>query len=152
MFENQKKHSISKFIRPYIYKLNNTMKQILLYSIAILISFKSFGYQNGIDAISNDVVFHSIEEETIIQNQVSKGVENPLQFVVKEGRLQIRLPEELHTGSVFLFDLLGNKIFETLANDNIDWSLANLKSGIYFVVWKENKSSFTRKFIHKQDN
>jgi hypothetical protein len=71
---------------------------------------------------------------------------------LRDGRLKIELSQDFHSGNVYLCDLLGNKILESTANDNIDWSLANLKSGVYFVIWKDNKSSFTKKFIHKQDN
>jgi hypothetical protein len=50
-----------------------------------------------------------------------------------------------------MFDILGNKVFELPANETVEYSLANLKSGLYFVVLKNQKGNFTRKFLHKQE-
>ncbi len=118
------------------------MKQTFLFAAALFISFSTIGAR--INNIQNST---SVDSETGFQPQA-----NPLNLVLRDGRLKIELAQESHSGNVYLCDLLGNKILESTANDNIDWSLANLKSGVYFVIWKDNKSSFTKKFIHKQDN
>lgn len=118
------------------------MKQTFLFAAALFISFSTLGAE--INNYSNSV---SVDSENGFQPQV-----NPLNLVLRDGRLKIELAQEFHSGNVYLCDLLGNRILESTANDNIDWSLANLKSGVYFVIWKDNKTSFTRKFIHKQDN
>jgi len=118
------------------------MKQTILFAAALFISFSTIG--SGINTIQNST---SVDSENAVQPQA-----NPLSLVLRDGRLKIELDQNVHSGNVYLCDLLGNKILESTANDNIDWSLANLKSGVYFVIWKDNKSSFTRKFIHKQDN
>jgi hypothetical protein len=132
----------------YFCSTNTTsMKQIFLFAAAFLISAVSFGasgFWGGKDSLAVS------GSRFGIQNQISSQ-ENPLNLVLREGRLQIRLSEAYHSGTVYLFDLLGNKVMESGANDNIDWSLAGLKSGVYFVVWKDGKASFTRKLLYKQE-
>lgn len=118
------------------------MKQIFLFAAALFISFSTMGSEINIFPNSP-----SVGSESDFQPQV-----NPLNLVLRDGRLKIELDQQYHSGNVYLCDLLGNRILESTANDNIDWSLANLKSGVYFVIWKDNKASFTRKFIHKQEN
>ena len=118
------------------------MKQPFLFTAALFISISTVGAE--INTKQNET---AVVSENGFQPQV-----NPLNLVVRDGRLKIELNQESHSGHVYLCDLLGNKILESTANDNIDWSLANLKSGVYFVVWKDDKASYTRKFIHKQDN
>jgi len=118
------------------------MKQTFLFAAALFISLST----TGADVFSN-----SYSTSTGAENSFQAQL-NPLNLVLRDGRLKIELDQEFHSGHVYLCDLLGNRIFESPANDNIDWSLANLKSGVYFVIWKDNKTSFTRKFIHKQDN
>lgn len=120
---------------------------ILLLTFSAFVS-TAFGSSFGEENTAGDSTSIGILS---VQNPVPNS-ENPITLIQRDGRLQIRFTAEINTGMVYLFDLLGNKIHESNANDNIDWSLANLKSGVYFVVWKENKTSFTRKFIHKQDN
>jgi hypothetical protein len=50
-----------------------------------------------------------------------------------------------------MYDILGNKVFELPANDALEFPVANLKSGLYFVVLKGSKGSFTKKILHKQE-
>ena len=50
-----------------------------------------------------------------------------------------------------MFDILGNKVFEMPANEAIDYSVVNLKSGLYFIILKGPQGNFTRKFLHKQE-
>jgi hypothetical protein len=50
-----------------------------------------------------------------------------------------------------MFDILGNKVFEIPANESLEYSVANLKSGLYFLILKGPKGSYTRKFLHKQE-
>ncbi len=132
----------------YFCSINTTtMKQLFLFAAAFLISAVSYGASGFLGGKDSLAVSGS---RSGIQNQVS-AQENPMNLVLREGRLQIRLTEAYHTGTIYLFDLLGNKVMESGANDNIDWSLAGLKSGVYFVVWKDGKASFTRKLVYKQE-
>jgi hypothetical protein len=78
--------------------------------------------------------------------------DNILDTKVINGRLMVSIKESNANGLICLHDVLGNKIFESPANDNVDWSMAGLKSGVYFVVWKEGKNNFTKRILFRQEN
>jgi hypothetical protein len=80
------------------------------------------------------------------------SIENPIEAKIIGGRLQVAIKSGISSGTISLHDVLGNKVFETAANDNIDWSLAGLKSGVYFVAWRDNKSNFTKRLVYRQEN
>jgi len=77
---------------------------------------------------------------------------NPFDSRIINGRLQISIKPGVTSGVVGLHDILGNRIFEAAANENIEWSLAGLKSGIYILVWKESRNSFTKRIVYRQEN
>jgi hypothetical protein len=78
--------------------------------------------------------------------------ESNLETRLVNGRLQVVLKDQNAIGLIALHDVLGNKIFESPANDNIDWSMAGLKSGVYFLVWKDGRNNQTRRILFRQDN
>ena len=123
------------------------MKNIILLSFALLISFSGFGYENP---GNKDSLSLSSNHKSTIERRPATS-ENPLNLLLRDSRLKVTLSDNLNSGTVYLFDLLGNKVFEASANETIDWSLAGLKSGIYFVVLKDVKSSFTKKLLFKQE-
>jgi hypothetical protein len=88
---------------------------------------------------------HAEENETI------SPLAEPFSLVFRDSRLHIEFNNEHKNGMVSMFDILGNKVFELPANETVEYSLANLKSGLYFVVLKNQKGNFTRKFLHKQE-
>jgi hypothetical protein len=122
------------------------MKQLILLSLTFLLSLASFGIElpGNKDSLSLSANRASLDRK-------GNTSDNPLNLVLRDGRLKITLADDFNSGKIFLFDLLGNKILEASANENIDWSLAGLKSGVYFVVLKDAKASFTKKFLFKQE-
>jgi len=78
--------------------------------------------------------------------------ENPIETRMNNERLQISIRSLNASGSIALYDILGNKLIETPANDNIEVTMAGYRSGAYFVVWKDNKMSFTKRFIYRSEN
>jgi hypothetical protein len=78
--------------------------------------------------------------------------ENPVEAKIINDRLQINIKASNVSGLVSIHDILGNKIFEAPANDNNSLSMVGHKSGVYFVVWKDQKSSFTKRFFYWADN
>ena len=78
--------------------------------------------------------------------------ENPVEAKIFNDRLQINIKAPNVSGLVTVHDVLGNKILETQANDNNALSMAGHKSGVYFIVWKDQKSSFTKRFLYRADN
>jgi hypothetical protein len=85
------------------------------------------------------------------QPAVSNPSKDPLELIIRSGKLQIRWNEAYPSGDVFLYDLLGNKIFIARANEAIEWNMENLRTGVYFVVWKDGRNAFTKKFLYRQD-
>jgi hypothetical protein len=116
------------------------MKKILL-STTLLVMLLSF------DSRALTATFLRAEDETAL----IAGTETQIEVRVIDNRLQVDLPENLKSGKVVVFDLLGNQVFESNSNSNIDFSMAGQKSGIYFVVWKDGKTSLTKKFVYKQE-
>ncbi|HRH34111.1 MAG TPA: T9SS type A sorting domain-containing protein [Catalimonadaceae bacterium] len=77
---------------------------------------------------------------------------NPFDARIINGRLVIKFQTGNSNGVVGLHDILGNKVFESTSGENIDFSMAGLRSGVYFLVWKDNRNSFTRRIVFRQEN
>ncbi len=75
----------------------------------------------------------------------------PFILSMRQSRLHIEVAAEHKNSSISMFDILGNKVFEMPANEAIDYSVVNLKSGLYFIILKGPQGNFTRKFLHKQE-
>lgn len=84
------------------------------------------------------------------ENNLSEVTE-PFSLLIRQSRLHIEISADYQTGLVSMYDILGNKVFELPANDALEYPVANLKSGLYFVVLKSSKGSFTKKVLHKQE-
>lgn len=86
-----------------------------------------------------------------IQPSLTGTSGDPLELIIRPGKLQIRWNESFPSGEVFLYDLLGNKLLCSRANEAIEWNLENFRTGVYFVVWKDGRRAFTKKFLYRQD-
>jgi len=84
------------------------------------------------------------------ENPLPEATE-PFSLLIRQSRLHIEIAADYQTGMVSMYDILGNKVFELPANDALEFPVANLKSGLYFVVLKGSKGSFTKKILHKQE-
>lgn len=76
---------------------------------------------------------------------------NPFESKIVNGNLQIRFLAGNGSGIVGMHDILGNKIFESSASEFVEFNMNGLKSGVYFIVWRENKTSFTRRFVFRRE-
>lgn len=118
-------------------------KIILSTSFAAMISMASMAYSAplfaGIRLIGS--------EETALNAPEAE----PFVLSVRQSRLHIEISSDVKNSTISMFDILGNKVFEMPANEAIEYSVANLKTGIYFIVLKGGKVNFTRKFLHKQE-
>jgi hypothetical protein len=126
---------------PYL----RTMKNAIL-----LLSFALLSVQ-GLRAANARPMLVSLPLIEDVDGPTPEQEHPPFAFLVKDKRLEIKMDAANQSGRVFLFDILGNKVLEANANDAIDWSLAGLKSGVYFIVWKDAKASYTKKFLYKQE-
>lgn len=77
---------------------------------------------------------------------------NPFETKLSNGVLQIKFIAGNGSGVVGMHDILGNKVFEATADDVVEFSTRSLKSGVYFIVWRENKNSFTRRIVIRHEN
>lgn len=91
-------------------------------------------------------------DSTVFTRASQSSQAAPFDSKIINGRLQIVLRNTAGSAIVALHDILGNKVFEAPANENVEWSLAGLKSGIYILVWKENRASFTKRIVFRQEN
>lgn len=80
-----------------------------------------------------------------------KRQDNPMTAKVIGQKLNITFGNA-ETGSVSIFDLLGNKLFESPANDELSVSLNNFKTGVYFVVLNDQKGRFTHRFSYRRED
>lgn len=80
-----------------------------------------------------------------------KKQENPMVAKVIGQKLNINF-NNAESGSVSLFDLLGNKLYESPANDDLSISLSSFKTGVYFVVLNDQKGRFTQRFSYKRED
>lgn len=55
-------------------------------------------------------------------------------------------------GTVGVFDLLGNKLYSSPANDDLEISLASFKTGVYFVVLNDQKGRFTQRVLYRKED
>lgn len=116
------------------------MKKLLLstFFLGLLLSFESQAISRSFPEAGDDV------------SHVA-GPESQIDLRIIDNRLQVNLSDNMKSGKIVVFDILGNQIFESNSNSNIDFSMAGQKSGIYFVVWKDGKTSLTKKFVYKQE-
>ena len=116
------------------------MKKILLSTLllGLLLSFESKALTASLLKSEDDVALVA-------------GPDAQIEVRIIDNRLQVNLPENMKSGKIVVFDLLGNQVFEANSNSNIDFSMAGQKSGIYFVVWKDGKTNLTKKFVYKQE-
>jgi hypothetical protein len=84
-------------------------------------------------------------------NDILAPENEPFIMTLRQSRLHIEISQENQNSTVSMFDILGNRIFEMPANESVVYSVANLKSGLYFIILKGPKGNFTRKFLHKQE-
>lgn len=78
--------------------------------------------------------------------------EDFFQIKLANNRLNVELNGNPGQGTYALHDVLGNLIYQSNGNEPSEWSMSGLKSGIYFFVWKGNKSSFTKRIVFRQEN
>jgi hypothetical protein len=126
---------------PYLKPMKNAALSICL----ALMVFQGTVYAKPISVVPSITNTGAEDSENLL------ATNPPFEVFQREKRLEIKMAVENQSGRVFLFDILGNKVLEANANDAIDWSLAGLKSGVYFIVWKDAKASFTKKFLYKQE-
>lgn len=120
------------------------MKKIILStSVAALFCMATIGQSSSL--------FAGINPSGSGETTLSPLDKDPFVLNIKQSRLHIEVASEHKNATITMFDLLGNKVFELPANDGIEYPVANLKSGLYFIVLKGGKVNFTRKFLHKQE-
>lgn len=90
-------------------------------------------------------------EKPSAESEAFSPENEPFVLTMRQSRLHIDFAPDYRNGIVSMFDILGNKVFELPANEAVDYSVANLKSGLYFIVLKGPQGNFTRKFLHKQE-
>lgn len=77
---------------------------------------------------------------------------NPFESKLINNTLQIKFLAGNGSGVVGMHDILGNRIFESTASEFVDFNMNNLKPGVYFIVWREGKQSYTRRFVYRPEN
>lgn len=120
------------------------MKRIVVAAtfFALSLPVLSFG------AIANESVFTT----DFVGDSAQSAKINPFDARIVNGRLSIKFLSNSTSAVVGLHDILGNKVFESNSLENVDFSMAGLKSGVYFLVWKDNRNSFTRRIVYRQEN
>jgi hypothetical protein len=91
------------------------------------------------------------EAEKLAGNELLSPESEPFVLTLRQSRLHVEIMPEHRNSSLSMFDILGNKVFEMPANESVEYNVANLKSGLYFLILKGPKGNFTRKFLHKQE-
>ena len=94
----------------------------------------------------------SVTTSTATSKSVFTPVENPVEAIIVNDRLHISIKTQNPTGSIIIHDILGNRILETSANEEKSISMAGHKSGVYFIVWRDNKISYTKRILYRTDN
>lgn len=120
------------------------MRKLILSTILIA------GLSAAAYSVSRAVSGPSLHTKPEENNSISPDKE-PFVLSLRQSRLHIEIETDYQNGTLTMFDLLGNKVFELPANESVEYSVANLKSGLYFIVLKGGKTNFTRKFLHKQE-
>lgn len=120
------------------------MRKVLLSTILLAgISAAAYSFTRSASAAPSGGNFE--------ENELLSTENEPFALSIRQSRLRIEIASEHKSGTLSMYDLLGNKVFEFPANESIEYSVANLKSGLYFIVLKGGKTNFTRKFLHKQE-
>jgi hypothetical protein len=101
---------------------------------------------------NGNTVKGSIVANTVTSRSNLVIQENPIESKIINERLLVQVKTSSNSGTIKVHDLLGNKIIETTANDGLDISMAGHKAGVYFIIWKDGKNSFTKKFIYRPEN
>jgi hypothetical protein len=106
----------------------------------------------GLSAYSiSKAAFSRPESEKTSGSDASSPESEPFVLTLRQSRLHVDISPEHRNSSLSMFDILGNKVFEMPANESLEYNVANLKSGLYFLILKGPKGNFTRKFLHKQE-
>jgi len=106
----------------------------------------------GVSAYSiTKAVSSRISGKNSSESEVISPENEPFILTLRQSRLHVEIAPEHRNSVISMFDILGNKVFEIPANESLEYSVANLKSGLYFLILKGPKGSYTRKFLHKQE-
>lgn len=119
--------------------------QKLIFSTLVLASLNASA--NSIYNRNNSI----LSTTNISGNPTLSPDKEPLVLSIRQSRLHLEVSEDYNSGTITMFDILGNKIFEVAANEHFEYSLVSIKTGLYFIVLKGPKGNYTRKFLHKQE-
>lgn len=91
-----------------------------------------------------------ITANTTTGNLVATRQDNPFTAKVINQKLRVSFTNSA-SGTVGVFDLLGNKLYSGAANDDLEVSLAGYKTGVYFVILNDSKRRYTQRFLYRQE-
>ncbi|MFA8298898.1 MAG: S8 family peptidase [Hyphomicrobiales bacterium] len=88
-----------------------------------------------------------VQSVSVIENEMISAYPNPF-----DGKLHIRLHDNSKENKISIYDLLGNKIYETVVNNGVSqliWDSSKMTSGLYFITTNSGNKYSTIKVIKK---
>lgn len=92
-----------------------------------------------------------ISANTTTGNLAVQKQENPFTAKIMNQKLLVNF-NCTASGTVGIFDLLGNKLFISAANENLEVPLASFKNGVYFVVLNDPKGRYTQRVLYRRED